>query len=209
MKIKYPRTFHLPWSKTISNDDKILKNLDHFLDQEVVVTLKLDGENTTLGRDYSHARSLDGSPHPSRDWLKNFHATFSHEIPKGFRVCGENLYAKHSIHYSNLKSYLYVFSIWNDKNEALSWDETIEWCSLLGLCHVPVLYRGLWDEGVIKSLYKESFQGNQMEGYVVRLARSFHYDDFNKSIAKMVREHHVQTLEHWKHQEIIPNKLQS
>jgi hypothetical protein len=35
------------------------------------------------------------------------------------------------------------------------------------------------------------------EGYVVRLASSFKFDDFNKSVAKFVRKNHVQTNEHW------------
>jgi hypothetical protein len=35
-----------------------------------------------------------------------------------------------------------VFSIWNEQN-ALSWDETVEWAELLGLFTVPVLWRGI------------------------------------------------------------------
>ena len=42
--VKYPRSMHLPWSHP-SKDDKVIKNLDAFIGQEVVVTLKMDGEN--------------------------------------------------------------------------------------------------------------------------------------------------------------------
>jgi len=44
MRYKYPRTSHLPWSLGSTNDDKILQSIDHFIDREVVVTVKLDGE---------------------------------------------------------------------------------------------------------------------------------------------------------------------
>jgi hypothetical protein len=36
-----------------------------------------------------------------------------------------------------------------------------------------------------------------MEGYVVRLADSFTADNFQHSVAKFVREDHVQTDEQW------------
>ena len=45
MKIKYPRTFHLPWSPGATSDDKMLKSIEHFIGKEVVITEKMDGEN--------------------------------------------------------------------------------------------------------------------------------------------------------------------
>ena len=53
--IKYPRTYHLSWSNLLK-DDRILDNEDHFKDKRVIVTLKKDGENTTMYNDYIHAR---------------------------------------------------------------------------------------------------------------------------------------------------------
>jgi len=43
--VKYPKTFHLPWSLGLRSDDKRLKDLSRFINQEVVVTEKVDGEN--------------------------------------------------------------------------------------------------------------------------------------------------------------------
>ncbi len=43
-RIKYPRTFHLPWSPGLTKDDKRIENLDGFIGREVVVTEKMDGE---------------------------------------------------------------------------------------------------------------------------------------------------------------------
>ena len=52
---------------------------------------------------------------------------------------------------------------------------------------VPVIYRGLWDETRIRALYQPQYEGNEMEGYVVRLARRFSYGEFRYCTAKFVR----------------------
>jgi hypothetical protein len=203
---KYKRTYHFPWSLGASSDDKILKSVEHFAQMdEVVVTEKMDGENTTMYNDHYHARSLDSKHHPSRDAVKSLWGVIRHDIPEGWRVCGENLYARHSIAYNALPSFFMVFSIWNEKNEALSWDETVQWCELLGLRHVPVLYRGKWDEKTIRGLWVPN-NANATEGYVVRNADSFHYDTFVRNVGKFVRQGHVQTDKHWTI-DWVPNKL--
>lgn len=206
--VKYPRTSHLPWSAGVSDDDRIIENLDFFKGKQVVVTEKLDGENTSLYTDYYHARSVDSKNHPSRNLAKATHARFAHDIPKGWRLCCENVYAKHSIAYNDLEGYLYGFSVWNDKNVCLSWDETVEWFRLFGLPIVPVLYTGVFDENAIKALYNEKTDWERSEGYVVRVADSFGYSEFKRAVAKYVRSKHVQTTKHWMHgQQIEPNKL--
>ncbi|KGR84586.1 RNA ligase family protein [Lysinibacillus odysseyi] len=208
MYTKYPRTFHLPWSRTKTDDDKVLRSIDHFKGKEVIVTEKLDGENTSLYTNYQHARSIDSKDHPSRHWLKQFHAAFAYEIPEDWRVCGEYVYAKHSIFYEELTHYFYLFSIWNEKNHCLSWDETMEWAKLLRLETVPVLYRGIWDEAVIKKCFTGSSKfGGAQEGYVVRLAEEFSYENFSTSVAKFVRKNHVQTDQHWMQNAVEPNQL--
>jgi hypothetical protein len=204
---KYPRTFHLPWSMGATSDDKVLKRCDAFIGREVVATEKMDGENTSMYSDHFHARSLDSAHHPSRDAVKALWGYLRYHIPEGWRICGENLYAQHSIAYDNLKSYFYVFSVWNEDNVCLSWDETVEWCAILGLVHVPVLYRGTFSEDLIKPLWNES-KLDTVEGYVVRSAKSFHYDTFANNVAKFVRPNHVQTDQHWMHAGITPNKLE-
>ncbi len=204
---KYPRTPHLPWSRGISDDDKMIKSTDHFQNKYVVVTSKMDGENTTMYRDHIHARSLDSRGGVDRDWVKRFWATIKDDIPEGYRICGENLWAKHSIYYTDLKSYFYGFSVWDENNICLSWKETLEWFQLLGITPVPTIYKGLWNSKVIRDIQDEmDFEFN--EGYVVRLQDSFHFDEFDKSIAKFVRKNHVQTDEHWRHSNnFMPNKL--
>lgn len=208
--MKYPRTPHLPGSPGMTKDDKLIsmEALAYLKGQEVVVTEKLDGENSTLLRHGSHARSLDSSHHESRSWLKRFAADFQFEIPDDYRICGENLYAKHSIFYDSLPSYFMVFSIWIE-DFVLSWDDTKEWCDMLGLTLVPELYRGPWDDKKIAAcMTGKSRFGAEQEGYVVRVASEFRLSTPTlQHVVKWVRKGHVQTDQHWMTSEIIPNKL--
>lgn len=205
-RYKYPRTPHLSFSPGINEDDVKLDRHSIFNNCQVVVTEKLDGENTTLYRDYIHARSLDSRHHPSRAWVKALQASIGHEIPEGWRICGENLYARHAIAYQDLSSYFYLFSVWNENNCCLGWSETEEWAAMLGLELPVVLYRGIWNEDKIKAI-AENIDLEKCEGFVVRNIEPFPYQDFSNNVAKWVRSNHVQTDTHWMHREVIPNRL--
>lgn len=207
--VKYPRTHHLPWSGGINSDDRIIDNLDAFIGKRVIVTEKMDGENSTLYKDYTHARSVDGNSHPSRSWLKQFWSQIAHDIPAGYRVCCENLYAEHSISYKDLETFVMGFSMWNERNVCLCWDETLEWFELLGITPVPVLYDGIYDEKIIKSLWSDK-KWSTTEGYVIRVAGEIAYGDFKAKAAKFVRAGHNLTVKHWMHgQPITPNRLKN
>src|SRR5690606_7287209 len=96
----------------------------------VIVTVKMDGGQFTLYNDYLHARTTDFKSDESTHWLQNFHSKFAYDIPKCYRINVENLYTKHDIWYSNLPAYIMAWMMWDDKNNCLSWDETIEWFEL-------------------------------------------------------------------------------
>jgi len=207
-RVKYPHTMHFPWSPGLQNDDRVITD-NQMEGHTVIVTEKMDGENTTMYCDGIHARSvMDMAPHSSRTWVKALHGQIAHLIPYGFRICGENLFAKHSIHYRNLKSYFQVFSIWDKDNNCLSWDDTEIFCSLLGLKMVPILAQTIYDEGYLKWL-GELITNNSsfMEGYVCRVAHSFPMNKFENYMAKYVRKGHVQTSEHWLNELMIRNEL--
>lgn len=199
--IKYPRTYHLPWSQQGRTDDKYLKDTSIFKGKEIVVTTKMDGESTTFYNDYIHARSINSGSHPSRKYVKGIWGKINWEIPDKWRICGENLYARHTIEYNDLEDYFLVFSIWNEKNECLDWEETKEYCDMLQLKTVSVIYEGLYNEEYLKNLKVEG------EGYVIRLKDSFKYKDFRKSVAKCVNDDFVLPHGHWFSKKIIPNKL--
>lgn len=206
MYFKYPRTLHLPWSLGSTSDDKFMSDTEYFNGKRIVITEKMDGENTNMYSDKIHARSIDSNHHESRNWVKGLWGSIKHDIPEGWRICGENLYAKHSLFYENLETYFMVFSIWNEKNECLSWDDTINVCNMLNLKTVPVIGIMDFDEGYLRNL-ANMFDTGMKEGYVIRNMESFHFDDFSNNVGKWVRPKHVQTDQHWMFDMIIPNKL--
>ena len=206
-KVKYPRTHHLPWSPGIHNDDRIIESMDAFNGQEVVVMEKLDGENTSWYRDYTHARSLDSANHPSRNRMKAIWAQVCGDIPEGWRFNVENLYAKHSIHYQQLENYVYGFAAWNEKNVCLDWDATKEWFQLFGIPTPKEFYRGPYNEAAIKACWNDNMW-QEFEGYVMRTVAGFPFSKFRYCVAKFVRKGHIATTQHWMHgQPIVPNKL--
>lgn len=202
--VKYPRTPHLPWSQGLSRDDMQLGEV-LFKDEDiVVVTEKMDGENTTMYRDYVHSRSLDSGYHESRTWVKNFWAqNISYQIPANMRIVGENMYAVHSIKYDDLTSYFYGISMWED-DICLDWDTTLENFEILGIIPIPVMIYGEWGD-IVDDL--KGLRDGGREGYVVRTINSFRLQDFHRSVAKYVRKDHVTTSTHWKSQILDKNAL--
>lgn len=212
LKYKYPRTFHLPWSEGATDDDKT-HSLEvaeaMFRGREVVITEKVDGENTTIyATGECHARSLDSAGHVSRDYVRaKAQEIASLGFPQGWRIMGENLFAKHSIKYDLLPDYFVVFGIADALNVARPWGEVEEWANLLGLPFAPVVWRGVWDSKKVRSLYPfpSAFGADVAEGYVVRVAGEFPMDSFDRYAAKFVRANHVQTDTHWMQAEVVPN----
>jgi hypothetical protein len=205
--VKYPRTHHLPWSESVNDDDRLMPSLHGLIGRRVIATRKMDGENSNLYADDMHARSVDSRHHPSRSWVKGFWAGIAGDIPAGWRVCGENLYAEHSIRYTDLPTYFMGFSVWDERNVCLSWDQTQEWFALLGVTSVPVLYDGIFDEKALRSLWADG-DWQHHEGYVVRTADAIPYGEFRHKCGKFVRRGHVQTQKHWMHgQPVKPNLL--
>jgi hypothetical protein len=203
---KYPRTYHFDFSEGVQSDDKVIKSLHKVENEEVVALLKYDGENTSGYPDgYTHARSIDSKSNWTRDIVKKIFSVIHHDIPDGFRLCCENLYAKHSIYYPDgyLEGYLYLLSVWDNENYCLSYDDTLEYAELFDLPTPKELYRGPFDIEELKKVAK-NLNTSIEEGFVVRVTRKFHYDEFSECVAKYVREGHVQTDQHWL-KNAIPN----
>ncbi|WP_369658106.1 RNA ligase family protein [Streptomyces sp. RPA4-2] len=204
MRVHYPRTPHLPWSPGATSDDVRVADLAGLRDLEVVVTEKLDGENTTLYADGLHARSLDSAHHPSRAWVKALQGRIGAALPPGWRVCGENLYARHSIAYTELDSWFYGFSVW-DGERCLGWDRTVRFLRRLGVPVPRVLWRGVLDERAVRALRVLRLDPARQEGYVVRTVEGFGHEEFGRRVAKWVRPGHVRTDTHWMHAEVVAN----
>lgn len=214
---KYPRTPHLPFSRSKTSDDitgaewSFLKH-----DEEVVVSEKMDGECTSLYSTGFHARSMDSGMHPSRSWMAAFHGGIAWQLPPHRRVVMENVFAEHSIRYDELPTFAFGIAVIDLldatgkpslEGEAtyLSWDATLEVFQELGITPVPVLYRGTTSLKQLEAIFK-GLDVERQEGIVVRTAGSFLEAAFQSKVGKAVRKGHVQTDEHWL-RTWKPNKL--
>jgi hypothetical protein len=234
-KAKFPRIPHLPWSGTRTTDDLTVSadwRQRWLHGAGLAITEKLDGECTTLTRQDCYARSPDStSHHPSRHRIKAlWAATIQGQIPAGVRICGENMYARHSIRYTALPSYFIVHTIFApaglelpfalpacahsyvlEDTHCLSWEETEMVARQLGLPTVPLLYCGPWrDTSHLQRFvgWPSQVGGEQCEGYVVRPSGGFLAAWFGRLVAKYVRPGHVAAGDtHWRRRPVEPNGL--
>jgi hypothetical protein len=202
---KFPRISHVDFSPGTTSDDRIADDLSGVIGVEIVMTEKLDGENRGITNEGCYARShVDFT---TSRW-SNYSRTVLWPRIKDWiadDVClfGEDLEAIHSIEYSELTDYFYLFGI-RDKTTWQSWDAVELVATLLEVPTAPVLFRGVVNSEeelkqiVVDLVSKPSKLGsNIMEGVVIRPTAEFEDDSFSKSVFKWVRKDHVQTTEHW------------
>lgn len=244
---KYPSTRHLLplyWrsergtaDERTGRDDTGLTTVDSFLDIPLVCTVKMDGSNTMLVADKNEpvrARNGREADHESFDQLKQeyWNRNVYENLPEHLQVFGENMYAKHSIHYGcdgccdqrnqgpAVDDIFLIFGVYDTRYDLwLSWQETEKVAEQIDFPTVPTIHGHNDDESQVfldenqfvhdyTSLAEETVSwGN--EGIVVRSMYPFHYGQFERKVGKYVRPNHVQTDEHWSHQQTTGNVIES
>ena len=206
---KYPRTYHLPWSPGASDDDKIAASITGVIGCSIIITEKLDGENNCLNQLGVFARSHAApTQNPWASYLWEYWNQLHFQLDD-LEVFGESVFATHSIEYTGLQQYFYVFGM-RQQDLWLSWEQVVLYADLLNLPLAPVLFEGvvnsveeleqLIDEFMQESSELESLEVDQVvpkEGVVVRPAEAFTSESFGEKVFKWVRANHVQTDEHW------------
>lgn len=211
---KYPRTFHVPWSLGVTNDDKTAVNLPGDGERYLALT-KMDGENTAMYQNAIHARSVDyvdrtETMKKSRAYVRGLWAQIKHNIPNNIRICGENVYAMHSIHYDDLEDYFLIFSIW-EADKCLSWQDTLSYTEMIcehlssPIPTVPIIEIFDWTQERAMSICSR-VDTKANEGVVFRPYGSFLMKDFDSRVLKWVRKDHVQTDAHWADSQLTLNR---
>lgn len=204
---KYHRTYHLPFSKGLTNDDRKAGKdwWEHLKGKELVLTEKLDGSNSALTKEGPYSRSCaDFTKNPWDVNLWNKHKAIGSKLGDNEIVYGESMYAIHSITYDKLPNDFFIFACKDmDLGTWYSWSDVELMADMLKLPTVPIIARRVFNSPldlevtINQAMTKPSAFGDTKEGVVVRLADSFSDEDFNKYVLKFVRANHVQTDEHW------------
>ncbi|CAJ1372118.1 unnamed protein product [Effrenium voratum] len=204
-KDNYPKTPHLPFSPGVNPDDTQISDCQLLLQGEVVVTEKLDGGNCCIkgGQVYGRTHAQPAS-HESFSAVKELAANFASAL-EDVQVFGENMQGIHSIEYTNLESFFYVFGA-RDARGWLSWDETVALAERLDLPTVPLVFRGTFASAdqLQQCLEKWKQEPSAVserqtpEGFVVRRSARIPAKAFQESVAKYVRANHIQTEDAWK-----------
>jgi len=210
---KYNRTYHFPFSPGTTSDDRISYDYWEQLAsiESLIITEKLDGENTCLNQYGVFARSHAAPTiHPWANYLKERWEMIKNDLGD-IEIFGENLYAIHSIEYPLIESHFYLFAI-RYLDKWLSWEEVQFYAKLLDFPTVPILdyytprTEIMFQNKILETIGKESSFGSidistqkvcTMEGVVVRNTDLFEVEDFYKNVFKYVRKNHVKTNEHW------------
>lgn len=214
--IKYPSTSYFnfsPGKDNIRESEDI--DISLLLDVPLIVTIKMDGSNAKLAKNYVAARNGRQANHSSFDMLKSIHSTLQSKLSDGLLVFGEWLYAKHSIHYTDdlsLSSPFQVFGVyWISERHWFGWNAVETYAEVLGFSTVPVVgvIQGSTEWELTNKICRiaEEQISKGHEGIVVRPEYPFHYGQFEQLVGKYVRANHVQTDEHWMNQKIIRNKV--
>ena len=218
--MKYPRTYHLPYSPGATSDDKISNDVSGLIGEEIVILEKLDGENCNFVKDGVYARShASFTISPWSREVRMMHSMIKNDLYDNISLFGENMEGIHSIEYLDLESYFYLFNI-REEGRWYSWDEMLEIAYLLDLKTVPVFWRGIVNSELeLKKLVEQFTKGesklggvnplksseivedNQrqkvIEGVVIRTTKSFYDEDFSNNVLKWVRKDHVTTDKFW------------
>jgi hypothetical protein len=198
---KYPRTYHFPFSEGAVNDDRIQYDWERLLSHELVITEKLDGENTCIKTSGVYARSHGATNR--NPWAKPVWDIWERigRTLGDLHLFGENLYAIHSIQYERLDHHFFIFGI-RENDTWLSWEAVCEYAYILDLPVAPLVSSGVFSIQEMQTIIQQkqlhgSALGGISEGVVARRAAAFPDADFPEAVLKYVRKNHVQTDEHW------------
>lgn len=153
---KYCRSLHAQISLGTTSDDRFMPKgyLSAFANMnKLVLTEKLDGQNNCFNKHGVFARSHTApTKHPWDKPLIERWQLIKRDL-NNLEIFGENMYGIHSIAYSKLESYFYVFAIRED-NQWLSWEEVKFYAKLLDFPVVPEI--DIKNKLVVKNEDKEN-----------------------------------------------------
>jgi len=135
---KYPRSLHAGISLGSTSDDRFMPDgyVRKFSNLDLTLLEKIDGQNNSMTKYGVFARSHTSQTiHPWDKPLIERWNLIKRDLGD-LELFGENVYGIHSIGYSKLESFYYLFGI-RVKDTWLSWDEVCFYANLLDFPTVP------------------------------------------------------------------------
>lgn len=136
---KYCRSLHAQISLGTTSDDRFMPNgyIKSFADMpSLILTEKMDGQNNCFKKLGVYARShTDITNHPWDKPMRERWELIKNDLGE-LEIFGESMYGVHSISYSKLESFYYVFAI-RENGIWLSWEEVKFYASLFDFPTVP------------------------------------------------------------------------
>jgi len=138
---KYGRSLHAQISLGTTSDDRFMPDgyVKVFADMRALrLSEKLDGQNNCFNKYGVFARShTSSSAHPWDKPLIDRWQLFKNDLGD-LEIFGENMYATHSIRYTKLESFFYMFGV-RDKGVWLPWEEVCFYAGMLDFPVVPTI----------------------------------------------------------------------
>lgn len=163
--LKYNRSLHAHISLGTTSDDRFMPKsyVQAFAEMEaLVLTEKLDGQNNCFNKHGVFARShVAATAHPWDKPLIQRWELIKNDL-KDLEIFGENMYGIHSIEYSQLESFFYVFAV-REGDQWLSWEEVKFYASLLDFPTVPEIHFG---ESLADMYIKEKDENKILEEWL-------------------------------------------
>lgn len=157
-----------------------------FSDNDIVITKRVPGEYIQLHKDGTSCTiSHTCEEMPTESYDKRIKSTDPHilefmeydEVLIG-TIGVEQLFSSRWIPFDRMFK-LYAIT---DRKHVMSWDETVACCNLVGLEHDEVVYRGKFNEEIIREKIKTL---SDTEHLIIRNAESFNCDDFWENVVEI------------------------
>ena len=157
---KYCRSLHAHISLGTTSDDRFMPKgyVKSFAEKkELVLTEKLDGQNNCFNKYGVFARSHTApTQHPWDKPMRERWELIKNDLNE-LEIFGENMYGIHSIAYTQLDSYFYVFAV-REGDRWLSWEEVKFYAQMLDFPVVPEIPIKV----SLSSMYDETLDENTL-----------------------------------------------
>lgn len=152
---KYGRCLHAHISLGTTSDDRFIPSgyVKAFANMPNghILTEKLDGQNNCFKKSGVYARShVSPTVHPWDKPMRERWGLIKNDLGN-LEIFGENMYGTHSIAYSKLESYYYVFAV-REIGKWLSWEEVKFYAKIFDFPTVPEIDIKI----PLKDFYKEN-----------------------------------------------------